>query len=176
MAKNGLITYLGVVALILIVGLIFAWDALTNNVYDLFIGALGLLTFVAVFYSFALPGNMKNIELAKKQITVTYNQTATELLKKMIGKKDKTEIDEEIKLLQNEKDETIQTLDYLNLNKWLFISVLLYLLSITAYLLKGPTWTVVMQILSFWGALMITFELVVVLYSANILAQKNKDV
>jgi len=160
---------------VLFIGLIFAWDNLIKNINDLFIGGLGLLTFISIFYSLVVSGGMKIINDARKSIKDKQNKKIEEFLTKFLKEEDKLGKLDDLDKFKLEIDNIKTLIDYLNLNKWLYISVLGYLISIMCYLLPRYNWTITFQIISFWIGVTLTFVIVTSWFVANEMDLGKKD-
>jgi hypothetical protein len=160
--------YQAAFVVIWVLGLILARESLTKNLSDLFIAAIGLLTFVSIYYGVMISGGGKLIRdithMLKKEQGKKIEETLTKIASQARINKNK-----ELNKLVNEVEDIDAIIQSFNLNKLLFIAVIGYLFSILFYLLPesrvmvlGDTFSLAVagQVISFWTAFITTIAIV----------------
>jgi len=166
-------TMLGIQTVALIVGLVLAFDSITKNTNDLFVGAIGLLMFISIFYSLTISRGMEVVKNVKSILKKKQNKKIEDVLKKILKESDKMSKLYELNEVRIEAHKIEAFIDYLNLNKWLFIAVAGYLTSIMFYLLPTSDGTTAIQILSFWVGFTVSTLIVSSWFAANELEIKE---
>jgi len=133
----------------------------------LFIGALGLLTFISIFYNFTIASGKKLVQDVKTILKDKGDKEINKLLLKIIKEKDNIKKLDKLNEVRTKAYKIEEFIDYLNFNKWLFISVSSYLTSIVFYLLPRFNWTVFIQVISFWIGLSASSLIVTSWFAVN---------
>lgn len=149
--------------------LLVSFETLTNKLPDIFMATIGLLTFVSIFYAIMISESFNKNKKVMEKVKQDHHLKIETLLKEIeLAKNDLPQLD---KILTNARSDNYKIkslLDYLNFNKWVFVSVIAYLTSMISYLLPGDySFMAGLQVISFWGGIFSTFVVVVAWYVIN---------
>ncbi len=162
---------LGIEAFAIGVMVFFAWDLLTKNTKDLFEAALVLLAFVSIFYTLVISGGHDILRKVRTKLEEKQKAEVTQALKEIPNGADAYDVYSKVDEMRDKAQQIMQVCEYLKFNKWLFLTVMAYLISITCYLFQN-SWATWVQIISFWAGLTLTFFIVTAWFAINELHER----
>lgn len=168
MIKNNL-KWIGGISLVFLLGIIFSYESLKGKIDQIFIAALGLLTFTSIFYSLIVSSGMKKVQILLEGLENKKQKLIDQIGNIKYKNAKAGELSKELRKIALKIEDLEDIQDDLNLNKWLFMSVSSYLLSIAFFLVlfEENKWIIFFQIVSFWIGLTTSAILATVWFIVN---------
>ena len=148
MKKSNFYWAYSIFAIVLVILFVSNYQFFANKRNEIFIGSLGLLTFTSIFYGFTISNGAKRLEDVFNHFLKERNKIFDQL--KITDLKKEKNPSKKIEKIWGEVEQFDSLIDYLNMNKWLFMSILAYMISILMHLTSDAQWIVLIQQLSFW--------------------------
>jgi hypothetical protein len=115
----------------LVVLIILIWNTVILSTHNIFIAALGFLTFISIFFGFTVNTSTRFFDIAREYIYKESTKKAKNKLDKINIKDDK--ITDKLNEIQTELHDADTLRNYLKLDIFLFVAIMAYFFSILVY-------------------------------------------